>query len=214
MAGGSGEETEILENLRALGYVGGRVDEGSRSSSNLATFYLDEGQYDRAIEIYNRVLAKDPGDLTALYNLGYAYKGLGAHAKAAVCFEHLLRDRPDYTEARLVLSDCYVSLGRVQDALALLKSREVESRSDPAFQNHLGTVLASAGRLDDAAAAFELAIALRPDEASPYLNLARVLLARGDRAGAGAALRRAQKAAPRDARITARLKEIGDGREP
>jgi Flp pilus assembly protein TadD len=207
-AANKSEEAEILENLRALGYVGGAADAVSRSSSNLATFYLDEGKYDRAVEIYNRVLAKDPGDLTALYNLGYAYKGLGAPAKAVQCFERLLKARPDYTEARLVLSDCYVSLGRANDALALLKERETEGRSDPAFQNHLGTVLASVGRLDEAASALERAITLRPGEASPYLNLARVLRARGDRAGATAALRRAEKAVPGDARIAARLKEL------
>src|SRR5207247_5671326 len=143
-------------------------------STNLATFYLGEKQYGRAIALYSQVLAKNPSDLTVLYNLGYAYKGLGSHAKAAECFESLLRERPDYMEARLVLSDCYVSLGRSEAALALLREKEAEGHGDPGYQNHLGTVLASAGRLDEAAAALERAIALRPEEASPYLNLARV----------------------------------------
>jgi tetratricopeptide (TPR) repeat protein len=202
------ENAEILDNLRALGYVGGAADAEARSASNLATFYLEEKQYDRAIALYERAIAKDPKDLTALYNLGYAYKGRGANARAAESFERLLAARPDYIEARLVLSDVYVSLGRAGDALALLQARAADGRADPGWHNHLGTVLASLGRSEEAAAAFERSIALRPGEASPYLNLARVLLARGDRAGAAAVLARAQAAAPGDPRVAARLAEL------
>ncbi len=155
------------------------------------------------------MLAKDPGDLIALYNLGFAYKLLGSPAKAADCFERILRERPDYTEARLVLSDCYVSLGRADRALEVLGGAGKDARSDPAWLNHLGTVLASAGRLQDAETALRRAIELRPDEASAYLNLARVELARGDRAGAIETLRRAAAAAPGDPRVSARLKELG-----
>src|SRR5262249_1693892 len=61
---------------------------------------------------------------------------------------------------------------------------------------------------DDAAAAFERAIALRPSEASPYLNLARLLLSRGDRAGAIRAIERARAAVPDDPRVAARLAEL------
>jgi len=206
-----GEDAEILDNLRALGYVGGGADVEARSASNLATFYLEEKQYDRAIALYERALAKDSRDLTALYNLGYAYKGMGANARAAESFERLLSARPDYMEARLVLSDVYVSLGRARDALALLQAKAADGSEDPGWHNHRGTVLASLGRTDEAAAAFERAIALRPDEASPYLNLARVRLAGGDRAGAEAALRRARAAAPDDPRIEARLAELRSG---
>lgn len=219
----SDDDAEILDNLRAIGYVGGAadpqrgrgagpgpsgIDVQARASSNLATFYLEEKQYDRAIALYTQALAKDPRDLTALYNLGYAYKGMGANARAAQSFERLLRERADYMEARLVLSDIYVSLGRAQDALALLEEKAADGREDPGWQNHRGTVLASAGRTGEAAAAFERAIALRPGEASPYLNLARLLIARGDRAAAAAVLARAQGAAPGDLRIAARLAEL------
>ena len=209
--GADAENAEILDNLRALGYVGGAADAEARSSSNLATFYLEEKQYDRAIALYERALAKDPKDLTALYNLGYAYKGMGAHARAAESFERLLRARPDYMEARLVLSDVYVSLGRGKDALALLQAKAADGREDPGWHNHLGTVLASLGRTADAEAAFERAIALRPGEASPYLNLARVFAARGDRAGAAAVLARASAAAPGDPRVASRLRELQSG---
>jgi tetratricopeptide (TPR) repeat protein len=215
-AGEEAENREILENLRALGYVGadtGTAQTAARAMSNLATFYIDDGQYQRAIGLYLQVLAKDPNDLTALYNLGYAYKGMGSAAKAAECFERLLRARPDYTEARLVLSDCYVTLGRAGDALALLQADGAKAEEDSNYLNHMGTVLASLGRLPEAAAALSRAIALRPGEASPYLNLARVQLAQGDRAGAIATLRKAAAAVPADARVQTRLTELtGPGR--
>lgn len=208
----SQEEKEILENLIQLGYVDGGAGAGARVSTrataNLASFYLEEKRFDQAISLYKQVLEKDPADLTALYNIGYAYKGLGSSAKAAECFERVLRSRPDYTEARLVLSDCYVSLGRVGEALSLLRAGGESSRRDPGFQNHLGTVLASAGRFEEASAALERSIALRPSEASPYLNLARILEARGKRDEAIRALERARRAAPEDPRIPQRLREM------
>jgi Flp pilus assembly protein TadD/predicted AlkP superfamily pyrophosphatase or phosphodiesterase len=207
---GSEEERAILENLRALGYVGGDGRAAAaRSSANLATFYLEDGQIDRAIDIYRLVLEKDPTDLTSLYNLGYAYKARGAAAPAAGCFEKILRVRPDYMEARLLLSECYDAAGRRDEALGVLEKAEAEGTSDPAYQNHLGTVLAGLGRLTEAEAALGRAIALRPGEASAYLNLARVRLARGDREGAEAALREAEARAPGDPRVAARLEELG-----
>jgi predicted AlkP superfamily phosphohydrolase/phosphomutase/thioredoxin-like negative regulator of GroEL len=204
------ENAQLLENLKALGYIGGGAnDPGERASANLATFYLEEKQYDRAIEIYRRILSKSPGDLIALYNIGYAFKELGSPAKGAESFERLLKERPDYLEARLILAECYLSLGRGPDALRLLLAGSAEGREDADWQNHLGTVLAVVGRPEDAAAAFERAIRLKPDEASAYLNLARLLTARGDRDGAVAALRRAGIAAPGDGRVEARLKDLG-----
>jgi Flp pilus assembly protein TadD len=210
--GPGAEEQEILENLRALGYVGGASGEDAsvRASSNLATFYLEEGQHARAIEIYERILEREPEDLIALYNLGWAYRGLGAHAKAAAAFERLLGARPDYIEARLVLSDCYASLGQVSRALETLRAAREEERELPGYQNHLGTVLATAGRPGEAIAAFERAIALRPDEASAYLNLARLLMAKGERAKAAEVLRRAREASPGDRRVAERLRDLGE----
>lgn len=211
-AGSVAEQKEILENLKALGYIGGGNDDpAARASANLATFYLEEKQYDRAIEIYTRILSKDPGDLIALYNVGLAYRSLGSPAKAAESFERLLRERADYVEARLVLSECYLSLGRAADALTLLLAKKVEESEDAAYQNHLGTALASVDRLEEAAAAFTRAIALRREEASPYLNLARVQLSRGDREGAIATLRRAVRDAPGDPRVASRLRELAGG---
>jgi len=203
------ENAQVLENLKALGYIGGGADDaGERASANLATFYLEEKQYDRAIEIYRRILSKSPGDLIALYNIGYAFKELGSPAKGAESFERLLKERPDYMEARLILAECYLSLDRGQDALRLLLADSAEGREDADWQNHVGTALAVVGRPGDAAAAFERSIRLRPDEASAYLNLARLLSAHGDREGASAALRRARSAVPDDARVAARLKDL------
>ena len=107
-----------------------------------------------------------------------------------------------------MLAECYLSLDRAKDALTLLLAAQKEGRDDPIWQNHIGTAYASAGRLDEAAEAFSRAIQLRADEASPYLNLARIQLARGDRAGALATLRRAERDAPGDERVGERLREL------
>jgi Flp pilus assembly protein TadD len=91
----------------------------------------------------------------------------------------------------------------------VLREAKGDAASDPAWLNHLGTVLASSGRLEEAEKALRRAIELRPAEASPYLNLARVQLARGDRAGALETLGRARDGAPGDPRVAARIKELG-----
>jgi tetratricopeptide (TPR) repeat protein len=74
--------------------------------------------------------------------------------------------------------------------------------------NVLGTRLGDAGKGEDAVAVFQANVELFPRSAGPLAALAQALLARGDRAGAEAAARKAVALQPEDPRAQSVLKEV------
>jgi tetratricopeptide (TPR) repeat protein len=81
--------------------------------------------------------------------------------------------------------------------------------------DYLGRALQAEGRLDEAMAQYRASIGLRPDYASPYVNLGTALEASGDAAGAIESYRRATEVAPDLAEAWVDLGgALGRAREP
>jgi tetratricopeptide (TPR) repeat protein len=92
---------------------------------------------------------------------------------AAAAFENARRDLPGYEPVYFDLADSYLQLGRQTDALAVLREAERRWPNDSETHNAAGCVLVRRGALDDAAGAFERAIAAAPRDGDAYFNLAR-----------------------------------------
>ena len=60
--------------------------------------YCEQGQYDRAIECYNRAIALDLGAAIARYCKGRALMAIGRYREAVNCFDQTVRIDP--TSAR------------------------------------------------------------------------------------------------------------------
>jgi tetratricopeptide (TPR) repeat protein len=80
---------------------------------------------------------------------------------------------PGYEPVYFDLADSYLQLGRQTDALAVLREAERRWPNDSETHNAAGCVLVRRGALDDAANAFERAIAAAPRDGDAYFNLAR-----------------------------------------
>ena len=177
---------------------------------------LRKGAYDDAVARFDAVLASDPDNRFALLRAGMALLKAGDPKSAAPRLERAVTVAPELAEAHYALADALTRTRRYEAAIAEWQATtRLQPRRVAAWSN-LGTVLGLVGRLPDARAALERAVALAPEDPRLLVNLALVerrvgddaaaaghllaaargLEAGGDRAGAARALADALAAAP------------------
>ncbi|MBA8887568.1 tetratricopeptide (TPR) repeat protein [Dokdonella fugitiva] len=107
-----------------------------------------------------------------------------------------LRLAPAHAELQRLRGVALNQLGRNADAVALLRGVAAQRPLDGLVIANLGSALAKGGDLDAAEQAFRRASELEPGLLDPWLNLARVLMLRGDVAAACVAYDAAVEVAP------------------
>lgn len=103
----------------------------------------------------------------------------GLLAEAGRAYQAVLAAEPKNAEALWRLGDVANRMGMTAPALDLVLSGIAERPDDPLAWNCLGTVHASAGRLDDAIKAFEHAVALQQDCVVALSNLGKAFIRAG-----------------------------------
>lgn len=76
------------------------------------------GQYRRAAEVFNDVIAANPGDIIAHFYLGLIYTQEDAMLQAIDNYKQIIDLMPSHVGARLNLATAYARLNREEDALA------------------------------------------------------------------------------------------------
>lgn len=87
-------------------------------------------QYDRAQEIFKRIIEIDPRNYRAHYNLGIANFNLENMEQAKQCYEEAIRLKPDYKHCFYNMGLVYEREGNLQEAL---KYYEIALEIDPDF---------------------------------------------------------------------------------
>jgi pentatricopeptide repeat protein len=166
----------MLERLRALGYVGG----GSADVDRLAGSYFSEGEFDKAIEIWEEMLRDDPDNPQVLTYVANALVHKGQLEEAASMLEGVVKQNPGFVDARNLLGICYINLDRLADAeRTALSVLATEPGNGEAYFN-LGVIADKRGLHDEALSAFKRSVDLRGDYDEARLNLANEYLRRGD----------------------------------
>jgi len=131
------------------------------------------------VRAWEHVVARSPGSAHAVSALAEAYSERN-DPRAEALFLRLTEADPASHRAWASLGLYYGEHGRPAEAVAALARALEHNPGDAAVSDYLGQLLAGLGRDDEAAAAFEAAIAAEPAFAPAYANLAAVLLRRGD----------------------------------
>ncbi len=173
------EDPELLERLRALGYLGaGRrevavpddaPDPKDRSEERrlleVAEGHLRAGEFERALRLFEEVLRREPDNRFANLRAGIAHLKAGDPEAAIPRLRHSVRLDPEQAESRFALADALSRTGRVDEAIEQwLETVRLQPRRVAGWAN-LGTLLARAAQPARAREALARAFALDPDHA-------------------------------------------------
>ena len=154
----------------------------------LATAKHNEGSLNEAENIYRAILKSQPNHPDANYNLGLIAVSLNQIETAVPLFKIALDANPDVEQFWLSYVDSLIRADRPKDARQAIKKAKKRglnskklvklisqskrgSESDAEVHFNVGNTLQRAGRLTDAEASYNQAIALKPDFAKAHNNL-------------------------------------------
>ena len=176
-----------------------RQAEDSGSLAARATESRRRGENEEALDLCRRALALDPDDAQVLHLIGSLELERG-NGEAAYRFLEAAVARDSFSApAQETLAEAAAATGRFEMAAVALK-RVVEAiPGNLAALGNLGSVLLRLDRRDEAAAAFEQALAMEPRSVPVLCNLAILRAEAGDYEAARALYGRVFEAAPDDA---------------
>jgi len=157
--------------------------------NRLGVNYLNNGQYNYAIDAFKNAVKLNPSSAEAHFNLGRAFKrkGVDEQAKYEFSFSHRLnpgkyneyvkkyREKIDYevadTKNYSELGSAYAEKGMIGDAINAYK-KSIEIEPDNARVHYsLGTLYAMKGKYHDAADEFWMAVEINPKMSEAHYNL-------------------------------------------
>lgn len=137
----------------------------------MAGIHAQMGELDGVIAACRKVVALQPENVAAYYNLGVALQSQGQHADATAAYTALLSRNPGHALALANLGLAQRALDKTEEAIASCR-RAIELKPDLVeAQNTLGLLLKDAGKFDEAAASFQQALKFRPGYAEAHFNL-------------------------------------------
>ncbi|MBK9087627.1 MAG: sulfatase-like hydrolase/transferase [Holophagales bacterium] len=201
----SGEEER--RRLASLGYLvsgetPGAIPEGAPRPADMTPLFADldaaalafgGGRYALAAQHFERVLARDPGNLMAAVQLAACRSLLGQEQAALAGFERARRIDPRSVEVRHYLGLHHLTYGKYELAAPLLES-VVEAQPDRlAAIEALAQVRVHQGRLAEAAALLERAVPLSRNPGARLVEAGLLRMQLGETGPALTALERARK---------------------
>ena len=109
--------------------------------SDFGAALAHEGRFQESISRYRKALSIDGSNPRLRYNLVLAYYKLGDLSHAVEELLPLHQSAPQQMQVTLLLADCYLRLGRMQDVIQLLSPLEADHRSESGFAYLLGMAL-------------------------------------------------------------------------
>jgi len=103
---------------------------------NLGTEHLRQGEYDRAISVFNKALELNPGYAEAYLNRGIAYRNKGQHDQAVSDYGKVLQIDPKDARAYCNRGNAFIEKGQYDNAISdYNKALEINSRDAQVFYN-------------------------------------------------------------------------------
>jgi tetratricopeptide (TPR) repeat protein len=184
-----GREAEAREWIARAAAAG-----GGSPAPHVARASLEfrAGRNEAALEAAGLALALDPRDLGAGVIRTRALARLGRHSESARAGADLLASHPDSPAAQGALGVSRLAAGDHAGALPLLRAASARLLDDAGLAWDLGRAALASGELPLALEAFERATRAEPGLVQAWLAVADVRDRLGDKAGAVAALERAE----------------------
>jgi len=110
------------ESEKSIGFYNKAIDIDPFSDYawyNIGIAYNRMGDFEKAIEAYNYAIALNPDFSDAVFNKGNTCCNARKYKEALECYQEYLRIYPDSVSAQCYIGECYVQLGRIDEAEAV-----------------------------------------------------------------------------------------------
>lgn len=147
--------------------------------NNLGLLFFEQGEYDKAVECYNRTIGIKPEYVEGHLNLGATLNRLGELDLAMAQYRTALAIGSDSAEAHFGLGNVFLAkkeldkaIGEYQAALAI-RQDFIEARCN------LGNALTRRGKTAEATVEYRKVLEVNPNHPGAHCNLANALLVLG-----------------------------------
>ena len=172
------------------------------AAAALAGLDVVEKHFDKAKVRFTTFLQKSPGNLQAMMALAeVAARSNAPRSEVTALIEAAIKANPNELAPRLSLIDYLLSAGDAKAALTATQAALTALPDRTELIERLGRCQFALGDREQAAAAYNRLVTLKPKLPTGYLGLADVAQARGDTAGAAREVRRALEIAPDSAPV-------------
>jgi len=172
-----------------------------------ARLLIARGRSQEAIEIFERAIARAPGNADSLIGLARGYEAQQRAADAERAYRRAIEVEPGYWVAHNALGGFLFQRGRTQEAASSYRRVTALAPANVMGFNNLGAALQLSGNFDEAARAFERSLALAPTS-DAYSNTGTMYYYMGRYPDAQQMLERATKVAPNDHALWGNLADI------
>ena len=165
-------------SISLISRASGLAPKNTAYLSSLGLAYRLKRQFDLALDCYARALELEPDCASAHFNLGNTLQSMGRLPDAAKSFARALELNPDFFEAHYNLANIRKSSG---EYLAAIDHYRIAVTLKPDFadaHHNLGSALQALGRVDEALASYQRALAA--DLPETHNNIGNLFFARGE----------------------------------
>lgn len=145
---------------------------------------INAKDYAKALAALEQLVARDPKNYRALFDIAYAYTMMGERAKAIDAYRKTLAVRPDLPQANVNLATLLLEEKQAAEAAGLLAKVAAARPSNAHVQFLLANALAGSGQDSEAAVQYRKVLALDPNSPEACLGLGRILAKQGQNAEA------------------------------
>lgn len=124
---------------------------------------FEEGSYQEAVEVYQKILEEFPDAYAISKNIGNCYFQMEEYERAQHYYQKVLEKEPDSNEMKLVIGNCYANLGKDEKALEWYNKIKFEEIDDPAVLYNLGTHFYDLSKFTEALRYYKRAVEIRND---------------------------------------------------
>ncbi len=199
--------------IRSLSHAISVWDQDPAIHFNLASALHDAGQWDKAIESYQKAIALKPDFIDALLSLGGALLAARRTDEAIESYQEILQQQPNHAKAHNALGCAYLQMQRYPQAEQALRQAIKHKPNYPGAYNNLGQALEHQDRWEEAIRAYQTALEQEEKLLPAITNLAGALMHEKQLETAARLYERALKIAPKHTTAWAHLGEICESQQ-
>jgi tetratricopeptide (TPR) repeat protein len=162
-----------------------RVHIGELKKVDIVMFKLDgltffnEGNYQAAIEFFQKVASNSPDCYDTFYYLGMSYLMLNNIDSAVYALSKAKKLRPDAVGVHLSLGECYIRQGSMNKASQSFKDTIEVQPSNENILLIIGSIYEKYGITDKAISAYKKSLAINPQLSASHYQLGKIYFEKG-----------------------------------